>query len=180
MNKNYQPAILFLVTLLVEEGNTSKAIQLLRKLAAVRPSPEIYSKIGDIYAERQERKEAIECYTEAIQYVQNCVNHWVFVIKRIFLQYFHCRLDPLNRRAISQLEALEKKTSPHDDEAGPSNASNNEDEDSEMDVQTDATDAGGEERLPSISEDFESLWSGTAEVLQPYQEWNPSESIIVW
>ena len=80
MNKNYQPAILFLVTLLVEEGNTSKAIQLLRKLAAVRPSPEIYSKIGDIYAERQERKEAIECYTEAIQYVQNCINHWVFVI----------------------------------------------------------------------------------------------------
>lgn len=70
MNKNYQPAILFLVTLLVEEGNTSKAIQLLRKLAAVRPSPEIYSKIGDIYAERQERKEAIECYTEAIQYVE--------------------------------------------------------------------------------------------------------------
>lgn len=69
MNKNYQPAILFLVTLLVEEGNTSKAIQLLRKLAAVRPSPEIYSKIGDIYAERQERKEAIECYTEAIQLV---------------------------------------------------------------------------------------------------------------
>lgn len=69
INKNYQPAILFLVTLLVEEGDTSQAIQLLRKLAAVRPSPEIYSKIGDIYAERQERKEAIECYTEAIQYV---------------------------------------------------------------------------------------------------------------
>lgn len=83
-------------------------------------------------------------------------------------------LDPLNRRAISQLEALEKKTSPTDDEAGPSNldVSNNEDEDSDMmDVQTDATDAGGEERLPSISEDFDSLWSGTeAEVLQPYQE----------
>lgn len=79
----------------------------------------------------------------------------------------------MNRRAISQLEALEKKTaSSNDDEAGPSNASNIEDEDSDMmDVQTDATDAGGEERLPSISEDFESLWSGTeAEVLQPYQE----------
>lgn len=73
MNKNYQPAILFLVTLLVEEGNTSKAIQLLRKLAAVRPSSEIYSKIGDIYAERQEIKEAIECYTEAIQYVFRCI-----------------------------------------------------------------------------------------------------------
>lgn len=69
MNKNYQPAILFLVTLLVEEGNTTKAIQLLRKLASVRPSPDIYAKIGDIYAERNERKEAIECYTEAIQYV---------------------------------------------------------------------------------------------------------------
>lgn len=69
MNKNHQPAILFLVTLLVEEGNTARAIQLLRRLAAVRPSSEIYSKIGDIYAERQEIKEAIECYTEAIQYV---------------------------------------------------------------------------------------------------------------
>lgn len=67
MNRSYQPAILFLVTLLVEEGNTAKAIQLLRRLAAVRPSPEIFSKIGDIYAERQEKKEAIECYTEAIQ-----------------------------------------------------------------------------------------------------------------
>lgn len=172
MNKNYQPAILFLVTLLVEEGNTSKAIQLLRKLAAVRPSPEIYSKIGDIYAERQERKEAIECYTEAIQYVQNCVNHWVFVIKRIFLQYFHCRLDPLNRRAISQLEALEKQAE-NDDEAGPSGIGNNDDDNSDMmDVQTDATDAGGEERLPSIGEEGETLWSDTdTEVLQPYQEW---------
>lgn len=69
MNKNYQPAILFLVTLLVEEGNTAKAIHLLRKLASVRPSSEIFAKIGDIYAERHERKEAIECYTEAIQYV---------------------------------------------------------------------------------------------------------------
>lgn len=69
MNANYQPAILFMVTLLVEEGNTARAILLLRKLASVRPSPEIYAKIGDIYAERKQRKEAIECYTEAITYV---------------------------------------------------------------------------------------------------------------
>ncbi|XP_031621472.1 anaphase-promoting complex subunit 7 [Contarinia nasturtii] len=150
LNKNYQPAILFLVTLLVEEGNTSKAIQLLRKLAAVRPSPEIYSKIGDIYAERQERKEAIECYTEALH------------------------LDPLNRRALSQLEVLEKQSN-KDDEAGPSNIGNNDDDNSDMmDVQTDATDAGGEEGdvvpLPGEIES-ETLWSDTdQEVLQPYQD----------
>lgn len=82
MNKNHQQAILLLVTLLVEEGNTSKAIQLLRRLAAVRPSPEIYSKIGDIYAERQERKEAIECYTEAIKYV-----HLTLICKKMLIYF---------------------------------------------------------------------------------------------
>lgn len=83
-------------------------------------------------------------------------------------------LDPLNRRAISQLETLEKQST-NDDEAGPSHISNNDDDNSDMmDVQTDATDAGGtytEERLPSIGEEGETLWSDTEpEVLQPYQE----------
>lgn len=80
-------------------------------------------------------------------------------------------LDPLNRRAISQLETLEKQST-NDDEAGPSHIGNNDDDNSDMmDVQTDATDAGGEERLPSIGEEGETLWSDTEpEVLQPYQE----------
>lgn len=80
-------------------------------------------------------------------------------------------MDPLNRRAISQLEALEKKTK-IDDGAGPSGVTNNDDDNSDMmDIQTDATDAGGEERLPSIGEEGETLWSDTEpEVLQPYQE----------
>lgn len=82
-------------------------------------------------------------------------------------------LDPLNRRAISQLEALEKQTTV-DDGAGPSTAGANDDENSDMmDVQTDATDVGGEDRLASIGEEGEpiNLWSDTEpEVLQPYQE----------
>lgn len=77
----------------------------------------------------------------------------------------------MNRRAIDQLEALEKQAK-NDDEAGPSNAGNNDDDNSDMmDVQTDATDAGGEERLPSIGEEGDTLWSDTEpEVLQPFQE----------
>lgn len=79
----------------------------------------------------------------------------------------------MNRRAISQLETLENKSS-NDDEAGPSNRSNDDDNSDMMDVQTDATDAGGtytEERLPSIGEEGDTLWSDTEpEVLQPYQE----------
>ena len=69
------------------------------------------------------------------------------------------------------MEALEKQAA-NDDEAGPSSAVNNDDDNSDMmDVQTDATDAGGEERLPSIGEEGETLWSDTEpEVLQPYQE----------
>lgn len=71
------------------------------------------------------------------------------------------------------MEALEKQTVV-DDEAGPSTAGVNEDENSDMmDVQTDATDAGGEDRLATIGEESEpiNLWSDTEpEVLQPYQE----------
>lgn len=87
------------------------------------------------------------------------------------LHFTFSSLDPLNRRAIDQLEALEKQTK-NDDEAGPSNAVNNDDDNSDMmDVQTDATDAGGEERLPSIGEEGDTLWSDTEpEVLQPFQE----------
>lgn len=80
-------------------------------------------------------------------------------------------MDPLNRRAISQLEILEKQVG-NDDGAGPSNVNVNDDDNSDlMDIQTDATDAGGEERLPSIGEEGEVLWSDTeTEVLQPFQE----------
>lgn len=84
---------------------------------------------------------------------------------------FYYRLDPLNRRALSQLEILEKQIA-NDEGAGPSNAGANEDDNSDlMDCQTDATDAGGEERLPSIGEEGEVLWSDTdTEVFQPLQE----------
>lgn len=85
----------------------------------------------------------------------------------------HCfSLDPLNHRALTQLEVLEKQNK--DDEAGPSNAGNNDDDNSDMmDVQTDATDAGGEEgeiALPGLGEE-DALWSDTdQDVLQPYQD----------
>lgn len=81
-------------------------------------------------------------------------------------------MDPTNRRALSQLEVMNRPIVPaNDEEAGPSNAGNNDDENSDMmDVQTDATDAGGEDRLPGI-EEGEPIWSDTEpEVLQPYQE----------
>lgn len=100
----------------------------------------------------------------------DCMLSVVSIISLIKTKIIFYSLDPLNRRAISQLEALEKQAA-NDDEAGPSSAINNDDDNSDMmDIQTDATDAGGEERLPSI-EEGETLWSDNeTEVLQPYQD----------
>lgn len=99
-------------------------------------------------------------------------------------------MDPLFRRAVSQLEALEKQnTNDTNDvndvndandgndgndteaEAGPSSSSAADN--SDMDVQTEAA---IDDRLPSIHEEADALWSDVdlpeppPEVLQPYQE----------
>lgn len=67
MSPNYQPAILFLVTMLVEEGETLAALTMLKRMANTRPSPDIHTKIGDLHMQRNEREEAMKCYTAAIQ-----------------------------------------------------------------------------------------------------------------
>lgn len=76
----------------------------------------------------------------------------------------------MNRRAISQLEALDRRPAAPIDEAGPSNIGIEDDNSDLMDVQTDATDAGGEELLPSIGDEGEPIWSDTEPDLQPFSE----------
>lgn len=66
-DKYYAPAVLHLSELLVEDGNTSRALDLLKKLAEVRPSAEIFMRIGEIYTLRKERMKSYEYFTLAVK-----------------------------------------------------------------------------------------------------------------
>lgn len=75
-NKNFQPAILALASLLVEDEDTLKAIELLRRLADFRPTSEVYTRIGEIYVQRNEGIKAFQYYTDAIKYVNFIRSHF--------------------------------------------------------------------------------------------------------
>lgn len=66
-NKYYEPAVQQLAELLVEDGNTTRALELLKKLAEVRPSAEIYMRIGTIYTLRKDRMKSYEYFTLAVK-----------------------------------------------------------------------------------------------------------------
>lgn len=66
-NKYYEPAVLNLAELLIEDGNTTRALELLKKLVEVRPSADIYMRIGEIYTIRKDRMKSYEFFTQAVK-----------------------------------------------------------------------------------------------------------------
>lgn len=66
-NKYDEPAIHYLSGLLIEDGNTTRALELLKRLAEVKPSSEIYMRIGELYTIRQDRMKSYEYFTLAIK-----------------------------------------------------------------------------------------------------------------
>lgn len=67
MDKNYMPAILLLVELLLDEDNTEMAIKLMKRVIVVQPTSELLSMLGEIYKSVNEPMKAVECYTKAIK-----------------------------------------------------------------------------------------------------------------
>lgn len=66
-DKYYEPAVLNLAELLIEDGNTTRALELLKKLAEVRPSADIFIRIGEIYTIRKDRMKSYEYFTQAVK-----------------------------------------------------------------------------------------------------------------
>lgn len=67
IDKYYLPAALILVTFLQEEDDTATAIKLLRMIADVQPTSDLFMRIGDLYALRKEKLKAFQYYTDAIK-----------------------------------------------------------------------------------------------------------------
>lgn len=80
------PAVLMMVDLLLDRGENSAAIKLIKKQCTTRPNSKLYAILGDILSKEKNHMKAVENYTIAI------------------------KMDPLNRRANVGLMALGQST----------------------------------------------------------------------
>ncbi|XP_037036437.1 anaphase-promoting complex subunit 7 [Bradysia coprophila] len=76
------PAVLMMVDLLLERGENSAAVKLIKKQCTTRPNSKLYAILGDILSKEKNHMKAVENYTNSI------------------------KIDPLNRRANTGLMAL--------------------------------------------------------------------------
>lgn len=71
LNKNYMPAILLLVELLLDEENAEEAIKLMKRVILVQPTSNLMSMLADIYMSTNEPMHAVEYYTKALKYASS-------------------------------------------------------------------------------------------------------------
>lgn len=85
------PAVFMMVDLLLELGENSSAVKLIKKQCTTKPNSKLYAILGDILSKEKNQMKAVENYTIAI------------------------KMDPLNRRANTGLMALGQSSQPNED-----------------------------------------------------------------
>lgn len=91
LNKNYMPAILLLVELLLDEENAEEAIKLMKRVILVQPTSNLMSMLADIYMSTNEPMHAVEYYTKALKYASSFSDSRYrasFIVYIVFSDFF--------------------------------------------------------------------------------------------